>query len=196
MGRKYQTHEFLLIILLNLSGERRNDLYRPIANSRNSYRFIRFSTPRDMKKLLTILCTVLSAVQQNDYVTEVMKIMEDGEVVGYSITFAKAGTITIYHGEDGAQGNTPKIGVRKASDGAYYWTSDGNWLTDDEDNMIPASVADPDGDYITPQFRVAEGIWYVSYENGNSWRRIGELEKGSDCFFKDVQYDEECRYGM
>lgn len=146
---------------------------------------------RRLNSNVDALQTVLSAVQQNDYVTEVMKIMEDGEVVGYSITFAKAGTITIYHGEDGAQGNTPKIGVRKASDGAYYWTSDGDWLTDDEGNMIPASVSDPDGDYITPQFRVAEGIWYVSYDNGNSWRRIGELEKGSDCFFKDVQYDGE-----
>ena len=146
---------------------------------------------RRLNSNVDALQTVLSAVQQNDYVTEVMKIMEDGEVVGYSITFAKAGTITIYHGEDGAQGNTPKIGVRKASDGAYYWTSDGDWLTDDEGNMIPASVSDPDGDYITPQFRVAEGIWYVSYDNGNSWRRIGEIEKGSDCFFKDVQYDGE-----
>lgn len=146
---------------------------------------------RRLNSNVDALQTVLSAVQQNDYVTEVMKIMEDGAVVGYSITFARAGTITIYHGEDGAQGNTPKIGVRKASDGAYYWTSDGDWLTDDEGNMIPASVSDPDGDYITPQFRVAEGIWYVSYDNGNSWRRIGELEKGSDCFFKDVQYDGE-----
>ena len=55
---------------------------------------------RRLNSNVDALQTVLSAVQQNDYVTEVMKIMEDGAVVGYSITFAKAGTITIYHGED------------------------------------------------------------------------------------------------
>ena len=41
--------------------------------------------------------------------------MEDEVEVGYSITFAKSGTITIYHGAagtDGADGSAPKIGIR------------------------------------------------------------------------------------
>ena len=135
---------------------------------------------------------VLSAVQQNDYVTEVMKVMENGELVGYSITFAKAGTITLYNGEDGAAGTSPNIGIRKAADGQYYWTADDQWMTDENGEKIPAVVPDdPDGKYITPQFRVAEGIWYVSYDNGSSWRELGEMGKGGDQFFKDVQYDGE-----
>ena len=135
---------------------------------------------------------VLSAVQQNDYVTEVMKVMENGELVGYSITFAKAGTITLYNGEDGAAGTSPNIGIRKAADGQYYWTADDQWMTDENGERIPAVVPDdPDGKYITPQFRVAEGIWYVSYDNGSSWRELGEMGKGGDQFFKDVQYDGE-----
>lgn len=135
---------------------------------------------------------VLSAVQQNDYVTEVMKVMENGEVVGYSITFAKAGTITLYNGEDGAAGTSPNIGIRKAADGQYYWTADDQWMTDENGERIPAVVPDdPDGKYITPQFRVAEGRWYVSYDNGSSWRELGEIGKGGDQFFKDVQYDGE-----
>ena len=181
---------FCVALLLVSSCERYDDILDRLSKLEQRVDEIE-SQCRRLNSNVDAIQTVLSAVQQNDYVTEVMKIMEDGEMVGYSITFAKAGTITIYHGEDGAQGNTPKIGVRKASDGAYYWTSDGDWLTDDEGNMIPASVSDPDGDYITPQFRVAEGIWYVSYDNGNSWREIGEIGKEGDQFFKDVQYDGE-----
>ena len=131
--------------------------------------------------------TILTAIQDNDYVTEVMKIMEGGVEVGYSITFAKGGTVTIYHGTDGS---TPKIGVKKASDGGYYWTSDGEWLTGEDGEMIPATVTDPNGGYIVPQFRIADGTWYISYDNGNSWREI-ESDKGGESFFKDVQYDGE-----
>ncbi|MBO5708014.1 MAG: hypothetical protein J6S01_01635, partial [Bacteroidales bacterium] len=54
----------------------------------------------------------------------------------------------------------------------------GEWLTDDNGNMISATVADPDGRYITPQFRVADGVWYVSFDNGNSWRKFEESTSG------------------
>ena len=136
--------------------------------------------------------TVMTAIQQNDYVTEVMKIVEGGIEIGYSITFAKGGTVNIYHGADGSDGSTPNIGIRKASDGAYYWTSDGEWMTNDEGDMIPATVTDPDGGYVTPQLRVADGIWYVSYDNGNSWRQIESDEEDGNKyqFFSEVTYDE------
>ena len=129
--------------------------------------------------------TILNAIENRDYVTEVMKIMEDGVETGYNITFAKSGTITIYHGTNGAE-----IGVKKASDGAYYWTSNNDWLTDSQGNMIPATITDPDAGYITPQFRIANGIWHVSYDNGNSWREIGgpDNESGNQ-FFMEVSYD-------
>ena len=82
---------------------------------------------------------ILEALSQNDYVTDVVKIMEDGVEVGYSLTFAKGGTVTIYHGSDGVDGesgSTPKIGVQKAADGEYYWTADGEWLTDEDGARI------------------------------------------------------------
>lgn len=141
--------------------------------------------------------TILTALESNDYVTDIVKMMEDGAEIGYSITFAKGGTINIYHGQSGADGNAPKIGIRKASDGEYYWTSDDEWLTDEDGDMIPAVVPDdPDGKYITPLFRVAEGRWYVSYDHGNTWREIGqdgELNGGEDVF-QDVTYDEDYLY--
>ena len=133
---------------------------------------------RELNSNVEALQAILVAVQQNDYVTEVMKVMEDGVEVGYSITFSKSGTITIYHGADGAAGTngaTPQIGVRKAEDGSYYWTSNGEWITDENGDKIPAAYSDGGDDkYVTPQFRIVDDVWYVSYDNGNSWREVGD----------------------
>ena len=139
---------------------------------------------------------VLEALKENDYITDIVKIMEEGVEVGYSITFAKSGTVTIYHGSNGADGSTPKIGIRKAADGEYYWTADDEWLKDEAGEKIPAAHSDGgDGKYITPQFRIAQGIWYISYDNGNSWMEIGKIsendEEKADPFFKSVVYNNE-----
>ena len=142
---------------------------------------------KELNANLEAIQVVLTALQQNDYVTNIIKIMEGGIEIGYSFTFSKGGTVTIYHGSDGS---TPQIGIKKASDGGYYWTSNGEWMTDDSGNMIPATVTDPDGNYVTPQFRVSEGVWYVSYDNGNSWRVIELENSDDDIIFKDVTYNE------
>ena len=152
---------------------------------------------RELNSNIDALQVALTAIQQNDYVTEVMKIVENGIEVGYKLTFAKSGAATIYHGRngiDGTNGNTPGICVKKASDGVYYWTSNGEWLTNDEGYKIPATVADPDGGYIVPMFRIAEDVWYISYDNGNSWRPAEQNNNNGNSFFKDVQYDEEHVY--
>ena len=117
--------------------------------------------------------TILTALEQNDYITDITKITEAGIEIGYSITFAKGGTVNIYHGSNGTDAPAPKIGIRKASDGEYYWTSNDEWLTDESGEKIPASVPnDPDGKYITPSFRIAEGVWYISFDDGASWREF------------------------
>lgn len=152
---------------------------------------------RELNSNIEALQAILTALQANDYVTEVMKVMEDGKEVGYSLTFAKSGTVTIYHGSNGTDGSTPKIGIQKASDGEYYWTADDEWMTDEEGNMIPAAYDDGgNGKYITPQFRIAEGVWYISYDNGNTWLELGhngEENEGEE-FFQDVTYDENNVY--
>ena len=99
---------------------------------------------------IAALQAMIAALQAKDYVTGVVPVMENGEEVGYQITFEKSGTITIYHGKDGADGAdgadgkdgkdgyTPQIGIKKDADGIYYWTLDGEWLTDEEGNKIKA----------------------------------------------------------
>lgn len=79
--------------------------------------------------------TVLTALESNDYVTDIVKMMEDGAEIGYSITFAKGGTINIYRGSNGENAEATKIGIRKASDGEYYWTSGDEWLNS-SDNIV------------------------------------------------------------
>ena len=139
---------------------------------------------------------VLEALETGDYVTDVVKVMEDGVEVGYCITFAKGGTVTIYHGTAGEDGSTPKIGIQKASDGQYYWTSDDEWLTDEDGNRIPATVPAADGRYITPQFRIAEGVWYISYDNGNTWKQIegkeGSEDEVTSNIFSGVEVTVDC----
>ena len=142
--------------------------------------------------------TILTALEQNDYVSDIVKVVEEGVEVGYSITFAKGGTVTIYHGTDGTDGKdgvAPKVSIRKAQDGEYYWTADGEWMTDENGERIPAVVADdPDGEYVTPQFRVAEGKWYVSYDGGNSWVEIKIENDENGLLFKDIRYDGDFLY--
>ena len=115
---------------------------------------------REMNVNISSLSQIIEALQENDYVTSISEVVEDGEVVGYKITFSKSGSIFIYHGrngkdgqdgedgEDGANGSggkdgyTPKIGVAKDIDGVYYWTLDGEWLLDENGEKIPTTGKD------------------------------------------------------
>lgn len=96
---------------------------------------------------ISALQGLVSALQENDYVTGVTPIMEGAKEAGYTITFAKAKPITILNGKDGERGTdgiTPIIGVKQDTDGVYYWTvktgeADSVWLTDAEGEKINAA---------------------------------------------------------
>ena len=140
------------------------------------------------------LQALVEALQQRDYVKSVAPIAEGDKIIGYTITFAKGDPITIYHGKDGQDGQTPVVGVAKDEDGIYYWTLDGEWLTDDEGNNIPAIGG-------TPELKIKNDYWYVSYDGGDTWTKLGKAtgETGAtgatgakgDSFFKSVKiYDD------
>lgn len=91
----------------------------------------------------------IAALQQlistTDYITGVTPVVQGGEEVGYTITFLHSEPITIYHGKQGAQGadgKTPQISIVQGEDGNWYWTLNGQLLTDDEGNPIRANGLD------------------------------------------------------
>ena len=154
---------------------------------------------KEMNTNISSLSDIVKALQNNDYVTNVAPITEDGKVIGYVITFSKSGSVTIYHGkdgQDGVDGYTPVIGVAKDTDDIYYWTLDGDWLLDKDGNKIKAEGKDgidgengqngTDGkngkDGITPKLKIENGYWLISYDNGSTWQELGKAtgENGQD----------------
>ena len=131
---------------------------------------------------------IVEALQGNDYVTGVVPVVENGETVGYTISFSKSGPVTIYHGkkgENGQNGTTPVIGVEQDTDGLYYWTLDGEWLTDDEGSKILAQGMAGKSAYelaVEKGYRGTLDEWLASLKGntGNDGKSAYELavEKG------------------
>ena len=138
---------------------------------------------------MTSLQELLKAIQNNDVITGISAITKDGEVIGYTITFLNSDPITIYNGADGAAGSIPEIGVKQDEDGAYYWTIGGEWLLDENGDKVQADSG------AAPRFKVEDGYWWVSYDDGKSWEQAGpaSTEGSGESIFKDVDVsDDEC----
>ena len=141
---------------------------------------------------LTSLSTLVQAMQKGDYVVSVSPLKEDGVEVGYRIIFKESGVVDLYHGEDGADGkdgadgedgkdgengkdgadgidgNSPELGTKQDTDGAYYWTIDGEWVLDAQGNKIPLVTVGA-----TPQLKIEDETWFVSYDDGKTWEELG-----------------------
>lgn len=109
------------------------------------------------------LSSVVSALEEYDFVTNVRKDVIGGETI-YTISFTDSDPVVIYNGRDA---ENPVVGVKMNTDGKYYWsfTSPGG-----EAQFIRAN----DGSYVaatasSPQFRIKEGMWEVSYDEGRTW---------------------------
>jgi len=153
-----------------------------------------------MNTNIDALQVIINAQSSGDMISNVSEITYGSASVGYTITFTSGKTITIYNGKNGVDGKdgqdgtngqdgyTPSIGVAKDADGIYYWTLDGSWLLDSEGNKLPVTGAKgdsgadgKDGEYgqngtngTTPMFKIDNGYWYVSYDNGSTWALLGQ----------------------
>ena len=149
---------------------------------------------------LSALQTIVTALQNNDYITSVDPLTENGKVVGYTIKFAKSNPIVIYNGKDGTDGvdgNTPVIGVKKDGDGIYYWTLDGEFIIVDGQKIKAQGTDGSDGaDGVTPKLEIREGYWWISYENGTNWTQLGKAtgEDGKDADSIKITQDENNVY--
>lgn len=93
---------------------------------------------------------------------------------GYKIYFSDGTISTISNGVNGADGKdgvdgkdavAPVIGI-KEEEGVYYWTIDGEFVLN---NGQKVPVTGKDG--LTPQFKIQDGKWYVSFD-GNTWDAV------------------------
>ena len=135
---------------------------------------------KEMNTNITSLQTIVSVLQSNDYITGIVEIKKNGEVIGYTITFGIHDPITIYNGEDGSS-IAPIIGVAQDTDGIYYWTLNGEWLLDEDGNKLPVTGNNAQNGTM-PQLKIEEGYWYVSYDSGVTWIQLGKAtgEDGKD----------------
>lgn len=87
-------------------------------------------------------------VNTSDFVTGVTPIILEGEPIGYTMTFKNSPPVSIYNGSDGKDGEnghdglTPAISLTQSEDGNWYWTLNGNLMTDSQGNPIQANGND------------------------------------------------------
>ena len=148
---------------------------------------------KQMNTNISSLQKIVDALQDNLSISKVEQISD-----GYIIHFSDGSTATIKNGKDSE--DAPIIGVKKDTDGIYYWTLDGKWLTDEKGNKVKAQGTDgkdgvdgedgndgvdgedgvdgtngKDGkDGITPQLKIENGRWMLSMDNGKTWTDIGQ----------------------
>lgn len=135
----------------------------------------------EMNTNISSLQKMVDVLRTADYIESIVPIVENGEEIGFVITFTESGSVTIYHGKDGVDGapgkdgHVPVVGVRQGEDGVWFWTIDGNWMLDSDGNKIPSEG-------VLPQLKVEDEYWHVSYDNGKTWTRLGKAvgEDGVD----------------
>ena len=155
---------------------------------------------QELNENVSSLQTIIDAILQNDFVKEINPVKKDGVVIGYDIIFTQSGKVTIYYGEKGEtgdDGHSPQIGMKQDTDGRWYWTIDGEWMLDANNNKVLA-VAEDGENGLTPIFEVRDGDWYISYDNGQTWKFYGQAtgdkgDKGEqgDSVFSGIEYNDQ-----
>ena len=137
---------------------------------------------------INALQVLVNAINERDYIKDVVPLSENGVTVGYTVTFNKSNPINIYNGKNGQDAKAPVIGIRKEED-VWYWTLNGEWILDQDGNKVRA-------DGVSPMLKIEEEKWWVSYDSGATWEQLGAIEggQGGDSMFKEVKQDERFWY--
>lgn len=148
---------------------------------------------------ISALQTIVTALETKTYITNIVEISDaSNQIIGYKVVLSDNTSFTIYHGKDGANGETPYVGVIDI-DGIYYWAVDGHPIKDNSGNSIKVTGEDGE-DGITPQLKIEDGRWLLSYDYGATWKDIGQAtgDQGpagpsgsSDSLFKEVTIDKQ-----
>ena len=150
-----------------------------------------------LNSTLTGLATTVDALKAQDRIVSVTELADKS---GWVVEFSQTGKITIYNGKNGIDGKdgkdgtngtngtngqdgkTPTIGVKLDADGNYYWTVNGEYLLDENSNKIAATAH-----VATPQLRINNGNFEISYNGGATWVIIGEAGNTGAVVFSKVE---------
>ncbi|MBP5373749.1 MAG: choice-of-anchor J domain-containing protein [Bacteroidales bacterium] len=96
-------------------------------------------------------------------------------------------------GQDGVNGTTPTVSIELVG-GVWVWVINGEVVKDENGDPIPVTGATgedgSDGtNGITPQFKIMDGAWYVSYDNGATFERVGLVADTGTTVFVDADSD-------
>ena len=115
-----------------------------------------------MNSNISSLQQLLDEMDGKGAIASMTPILKDGEEVGCSLTFTNGSSVNLYYSTEAAA--APSIGVAQDTDGLYYWTLNGEWLVGADNGKIRAQG-------VTPEFKVEDGRWYVSYDGEKTERR-------------------------
>lgn len=106
--------------------------------------------------------TIVRNLQQGKLISSV----RDNGDASFTITFTDESTATVQAGK-GAKGDPgdPGANGENGSNGT---------------------------DGITPDFKIQDGDWYVSYDEGTTWTKVGSASSNDSFFFTDVHMDGDC----
>ena len=181
---------FLLVCFLpscNFYKDQIDELYSEVDSLKRSDSVLRQRLDQ-MNSSLSTLQGLVSAMQSSIYIKSIVTLTGDETQSGYLITMSNGVTYTIRDGRNGVDGVTPRLGVKRGDDGAYYWTLDGEFLRDGSGNPVRADGA-------RPLFDIRDGFWFISLDGGTTWENMGRAtgENGlpgapGDQIFKSVEY--------
>ncbi len=148
---------------------------------------------KELNANISSIQVVMDALQENDYITGVSVVLEDGREVGYKISFYSHPAVTIFHGKSNT-GRAPVIGVKLADDGCYYWTQksdDGQitWILDEYGNKLKVAGSDGQNVLVIPQLKIENGQWMLSVDGGATWESLGSAQ--GDSFFAGIKDEED-----
>lgn len=141
------------------------------------------TTVNQINETVAGINTLLSGKKFITAVTPNKDPQNESVILSYTISFSEGDPITIYNGTAGAK---PVIGVTEVG-GVMYWTVDGEFITDANGNRIQAAAANP-------VFKVENGKWYVSYQDGaeGTWIELGDATgESGDSWFDNVSVSED-----
>ena len=121
-----------------------------------------------------------------DYEAQVQKLNDDMNIIrvlldgnktitsysfdgtNYTLTLSNGETLTLTQGVVGA--NYPSITIDEES---------GNWIIAGKDSGVKAEAEDGKDAPYTPQFKIENENWWVSYDGKNTWENLGVVATGT-----------------